>query len=477
MKLSEGMEASVLQENNNAVTIAIPRHIFRAYDIRGLVKNALTPVVVKAIGGAIATEMIHQGEHHIVVARDGRLSSQSLSEELITGLQAAGCHVLDIGLVPTPLLYFATQVLPITFGVMVTASHNPGDYNGLKIVWQGKTLSEEKLQRLYEIACKGEFTQGEGSYERQTLVEEYIAAIVDNVQLAKPLKVVVDCGNGAAGEVTPRVLRRLGCEVVPLYCEIDGRFPHHHPDPGHINNLQDLIERVQQEKAHVGIALDGDGDRLGVVTDEGTIIWPDRQMMLYAEDVLAKHHGATVLFDVKCSEHLPIIIKKAGGKPLMWKTGHSFIKQKMIETGALLAGEMSGHIFFKEGWFGFDDAIYSAARLLAILSRETVSCEVVFRRFPDSVNTPEINIPMADDKKKKFVDAVIAAGDYFQGEIITMDGIRVNFSDGWGLLRCSNTTPCLVLRFEAKNKQALARIQQQFSAVMLQIEPDLVLPF
>ena len=465
------------QGTSNTVKMAIPRHIFRAYDIRGVVDAALNPDVMKTIGSAIGTELGHQDESCIVVARDGRLSSPTLSEALIEGLQAAGCNVFDIGLVPTPILYFATHVLPITSGVMVTASHNPGDHNGLKIVWQGETLSEAGIQRLYTVARSGNFIHGMGKYERQTIVEEYLAAIVDKVQLAKRLKVVVDCGNGAASEVAPRMLGRLGCDVIPLYCEIDGRFPHHHPNPGDVDNLQALIKAVQQEKAHVGLAFDGDGDRLGVVTNAGTIIWPDRQMMLYAEDVLKTHKGRTVLFDVKCSEHLPAVIEKAGGVPLMWKTGHSLIKQKMRETGAVLAGEMSGHIFFNDDWFGFDDALYTAARLLKILSQNVDSCEAIFKRFPDGVVTPEINIPMEDDKKKTFVEAVLASAHTFQGEVITIDGMRVNFSDGWGLLRCSNTSPSVVLRFEARSNGALKRIQEQFRTAMLNVAPDLVLPF
>lgn len=470
-------EALVPQENIKMMVETVPRELFRAYDIRGLVSSALTPKVMKIIARAVATELIRQGEHQVIVARDGRLSSPLLSRVLKEGLMEGGCDVFDIGLVPTPILYFATQVLPITSGIVVTASHNPGDYNGLKIVCGGETLTEKQIESIYEVALRGEFTCGKGSYTCQTIVEEYIAAIRDKVKIGKTLKVVVDCGSGAASEVAPRLFRKLGCEVVPLYCDMNGNFPHHHPDPSNINNMHPLVEAVKKEKAQVGLAFDGDGDRLGVVTDAGTIVWPDRQMMLYAENVLKTNKGATVLFDVKCSQHLPQVIKKAGGEPLMWKTGHALIKKKMRETGALLAGEMSGHIFFKDRWFGFDDALYSGARLLEILSQETMSCEEIFNRFPHSINTPEINVPMADDKKKKFMEAVLAKAEDFGGELITLDGLRVHFSEGWGLIRQSNTTPNLVLRFEANSEEALKAIQTIFRRVLLRVEPDLALPF
>lgn len=451
--------------------------IFRAYDIRGVVGEHLNSEVIYAIGRAIGSFAKECGEKTLIIGRDGRLSGPQLITALAQGLQASGCDVIDIGVVPTSVLYFATCNLTTSSGIMLTGSHNPAAYNGLKIVVQGETLAEGAISQLYERIQKNNFAHGQGTYETVEVVSAYIKRITQDVQLKRKLRVVVDCGNGVAGLVAPKLLRALGCEVVELFCEVDGRFPNHHPDPSLLENLHDLINAVKAQNADVGLAFDGDGDRLGVVTDRGEVIWPDRQMMLYATDVLKRVPGAEIIYDVKCTRHLAAVIKQQGGRPLMWKTGHSLVKAKLRETGAPLAGEMSGHIFFKERWYGFDDGLYTAARLLEILAADTRSCDEIFADLPDSVNTPELKIMLPEERKFAFMEALQARAAFSVGTVTTIDGIRVDFDYGFGLVRLSNTTPCLVLRFEADSAENLKYIQDIFRTQLLAVDPNLVLPF
>ncbi|HKK13979.1 MAG TPA: phosphomannomutase/phosphoglucomutase [Gammaproteobacteria bacterium] len=451
--------------------------IFRAYDIRGLVESNFTPAVVYEIGRAIGSEAYEQGQQTVIVGRDGRLSGPALADALIRGLQASGRDVIDIGQVPTPVLYFAAHTLDSMSGVMITGSHNPPEYNGMKIVLAGETLAGERIQALYQRIADGQLLSGDGTLRTGDVAADYTARITKDVHLERPLKVAVDCGNGVAGALAPDLLRALGCEVSELYCEVDGHFPNHHPDPSKTANLEDLIAQVTRQGADLGLAFDGDGDRLGVVDGKGRIIWPDRLMMLFAADILARNPGGRIIYDVKCSRHLDRIIADNGGDPEMWKTGHSLIKARMKQTGALLAGEMSGHLFFKERWYGFDDALYSAARLLEILARDPRSSDQVFAELPDSVNTPELNVAMEEGEPHRYMERLAAEADFEGATVSTIDGLRADFPDGWGLVRASNTTPCLVLRFEADNATALRRIQRSFRDAMLAVEPALELPF
>ncbi len=451
--------------------------IFRAYDIRGIVNQSLTPEAVYEIGRAIGSEARARGQQSVIVARDGRLSGLELQDSLVRGLRASGVNAKDIGMAPTPVLYFAAHTLDTRSGVMLTGSHNPPEYNGMKVVLAGETLSGPGIQRLRERIENGELDSGSGGYEKIDVAEAYIEHIYKDIQLARPMKAVIDCGNGVAGAIAPELLQRIGCQVVPLYCDVDGRFPNHHPDPSRPENLDDLIRAVREQGADIGLAFDGDGDRLGVVTSEGEIVWPDRLLMLFAMDVLGRNPGAEIIYDVKCSRHLAKIIRDFGGSPEMWKTGHSFMKARMKETGALLAGEMSGHVFFKERWFGFDDALYAAARLLEVLSNDHRSSSRVFAALPGGVSTPELNLPLAEGAPQRFMDGFLANAQFADAEVTTIDGLRADFPDGWGLVRASNTTPCLVLRFEADDQEALMRIQDQFRQAMLATDPGLTLPF
>ncbi len=451
--------------------------IFRAYDIRGIVDQTLTARAVELIGRAIGSEALQRGRNTVVVGRDGRLSGPTLSSALIRGIISTGCDVKDIGCVPTPVLYFATYYLDTQTGVIVTGSHNPPDYNGLKIVIDGETLSGESIQSLRERIEAASFISGQGTVESVNIVPDYIERIRDDVKLERPLKVVIDCGNGVGGKVAPQLFRSIGCEVTELFCEVDGNFPNHHPDPSKAENLKDLIAAVQAQQADVGLAFDGDGDRLGVVTADGRIIWPDRVLMLYAIDILDRNPGGLIIYDVKCTRFLDSIIQEHGGTPLMWKTGHSFIKAKIRETGALLAGEMSGHIFINERWYGFDDGLYAGVRLLEILARDARSSSEVFAELPDSVNTPELNVAMQEGEPPVFMQRLLENAHFEGATVSTIDGLRADFDDGWGLVRSSNTTPVLVLRFEADDDAALARIMDEFRRVMLQAEPGLQLPF
>lgn len=453
--------------------------IFRAYDIRGIAGKTLTKELVYDIGLALGTQAKEHGCKKIVVGRDGRTSSPALAEALAKGLIATGLDVLDIGMVPTPVLYFVARHTEGRSGVMVTGSHNPADYNGLKMVINGETLAGERIQQLKACIDHQAYAADKpGSIEQNShFSNEYIGLISEDVRIARPMSVVLDCGNGVAGELGPKLLKTLGCEVTELFCDIDGSFPHHHPDPSNPKNLSELIATVKHYKADIGIAFDGDGDRLGVVDSSGKIIWPDRQMMLFAKDVLAGKPGSEIIYDVKCSRHLTDQIAKFGGRPTMWKTGHSMMKAKLRETGARLAGEMSGHIYFNDRWFGFDDALYAAARLIEILSRDTRSSAEVFADFPDSINTPELNIALEEGENFAFIDSLLATAEFTDGKIINIDGLRVDFPNGWGLVRASNTTPSLVVRFEADSEAAMSNIQEQFRPLMKKIKPGIVLPF
>jgi len=455
----------------------VSKEIFRAYDIRGVVDETLTSDAVYTLGRAIGSQIREQNENNVLVARDGRLSGPTLIAALKQGLVESGCEVIDLGAVPTPLLYFATNVLSATSGVMLTGSHNPVNHNGLKIVIKGQTLAEQEIYALYDRIQAQNFITGTGSSKSHDIIPAYIKYICQDVKLTRPLRVVVDAGNGIMGAVAPQLLQALGCDVIPLFCEVDGNFPNHHPDPSVPENLQDLIQAVQQHKADVGLAFDGDGDRLGVVTNEGEIIWPDRQLMLYAIDVLKRQPGAQIIFDVKCSSHLPQVIAQHGGQPLMWKTGHSLVKAKLKEIGAPLAGEMSGHIFFKERWFGFDDGLYTAARLLEILAIDMRSSNAVFAALPNSVNTPELKLMLPDERKFLFMAEFQKTASFLAAKVTTIDGLRADFPFGFGLVRCSNTTPCLVLRFEADNAENLKIIQMNFREQLLKLDRGLILPF
>nr|WP_286948884.1 phosphomannomutase/phosphoglucomutase [Pseudomonas sp. UBA6718] len=455
----------------------LPASIFRAYDIRGVVGDTLTPEAAYWIGRAIGSESLAQGEPNVAVGRDGRLSGPQLVQQLIQGLLDCGCQVTDIGMVPTPVLYFATNVLEGKSGVMLTGSHNPPDYNGFKIVIAGDTQANEQIQALKTRIDNNDLASGVGSVEQIDILDRYFKQIRDDIAMAKPIKVVVDCGNGVAGVIAPRLIEALGCSVIPLFCEVDGNFPNHHPDPGKPENLEDLIARVKAEGADLGLAFDGDGDRVGVVTNTGTIVYPDRLMMLFAKDVVSRNPGADIIYDVKCTRRLGALISGYGGRPVMWKTGHSLIKKKMKETGALLAGEMSGHVFFKERWFGFDDGIYSAARLLEILSQDRRDAEHVFSAFPLDISTPEINVTVTDESKFRLIDRLQRDGVWGEANLTTLDGVRVDYPKGWGLVRASNTTPVLVLRFEAETEDELARIKEVFRAQLYNVAPDLTLPF
>jgi phosphomannomutase/phosphoglucomutase len=461
------------------VELAVDRSIFRAYDIRGVLGKTLTAGVARQIGRAIGSEAQQRGLKEIVVGRDGRLSGPELSAALIEGLRATGCNVIDIGAVPTPVLYFATYHLNAGSGVMVTGSHNPPDYNGFKIVLGGETLAEQAIVDLYARISENRLASGSGGLQTMDVVPDYIERITGDVLIERKLKVVVDCGNGIPGAVAPAVLEGIGCEVQPLYCDVDGNFPNHHPDPSDPHNLQDLILSVKQMQADVGLAFDGDGDRLGVVTANGEVIFPDRTLMLFARDVLMRNPGATIIYDVKCTGKLQPWILQAGGSPIMWKTGHSLIKSKMRETDAELAGEMSGHFFFRERWYGFDDGIYAAARLMEILAAdpEGRAPQEIFDGLPKGVSTPELKIEMPEGEHYRFIEKFKEKASFEGARVTTIDGVRADWPDGWGLVRASNTTPVLVLRFDADTDVALARIQDTFRKQLRALDANLKLPF
>ncbi|MET0231046.1 MAG: phosphomannomutase/phosphoglucomutase, partial [Rhodanobacteraceae bacterium] len=442
----------------------IDRSIFRAYDIRGVVGETLTPAVARALGRAIGSEGRSRGLKEIVVGRDGRLSGPDMAGSLIEGLRSTGMDVIDLGAVPTPLVYFGCYHLNTGSGVSVTGSHNPPDYNGFKIVLGGETLSEDSIQALYARIAENRFVDGNGGLQSIDIANDYLHRIANDIQVERKLKVVVDCGNGIPGAIAPKVLEAIGCEIEQLYCDVDGTFPNHHPDPSDLHNLQDLILSVKQLNADIGLAFDGDGDRLGVVTKSGEVIFPDRLLMLFAIDILTRNPGATIIYDVKCTGHLQPLILQHGGSPLMWRTGHSLIKAKMKETDAALAGEMSGHFFFGERWYGFDDGIYAAARLLDIIGSDPDGrdAQKIFDTLPKGVSTPELKIPMREGEHYRFIEAFRQRAKFDGARLTTIDGVRADYPDGWGLVRCSNTTPSLVLRFDADDQAALTRIQDVF---------------
>jgi phosphomannomutase/phosphoglucomutase len=442
--------------------------IFKAYDIRGIVRTALTADTVALIGRALGSEAAARGVKAIVIGRDGRLSGPELARALAKGITASGIDVIDIGRVPTPMTYFAAHELGTDSCVSVTGSHNPPEYNGLKMVLGGQTLYGEMIQDLRRRIADNDFREGRGMVHHASVRQAYIDRIVGDVKLARPMKIVVDCGNGVAGSVAPDLLRRMGCRVKELFCDVNGNFPNHHPDPSKPENLLDLQRAVRETGAELGLAFDGDGDRLGVVTRDGEIIFPDRQLMLFAADVLSRNPGAEIIYDVKCSRWVAESIRHQGGRPLMWNTGHALIKTKLKETGAPLAGEMSGHMFFKERWFGFDDALYTAARLLEIVSRWEDS-NWPLKNLPNAISTPELNIKMQEGEPHALVAKLRQAGRKLlpgARELITIDGVRAEYADGFGLARASNTTPVVVLRFEADNQAALVRIQNEFKAAL-----------
>ena len=464
-----------------------PDHIFKLYDIRGIVKTALTPTMAERIGRALGAEARAQDIGEFVVGRDGRVSGPQLADALIRGLLKSGCDVVDIGLVPTPVLYFAAMQCRSGSGVMVTASHNPAEYNGLKMMIGGVALSGDRIQTLKQRVIEtvpdddSDDDAAAGKPHHHDALSAYQQKLAGDIRLAKPLKVVIDCGNGAAGVVSPDVFRAIGCDVIELFCEVDGTFPNHHPDPSRPENLHDLIDAVRTHNADFGMAFDGDGDRLGVVSDNGDIIWADRLMLLFVEDILAQHPGAEIIFDVKCSRMLPRAIKAGGGIATMCKTGHSFIKNKLRDSGAVFAGEMSGHLFFNDRWGGFDDGIYAGARLCELLAADHRTPGAVFAALPDTVNTPELRLEMKEGEPHALVAELVAAvgrdGRFDDAVVSHLDGLRVDFQNGFGLIRASNTTPAVIMRFEADTQRQLETIQSRFRELLQSVRKDLGLPF
>ena len=462
---------------NSLTMLPLSQSIFKAYDIRGIVGKTLDIGIARQIGQAFGTAARIKGEQTVVIGRDGRLSGPDLAQALASGLQRAGLDVIDLGVVATPMLYFATHVLEAQSGIMVTGSHNPPDYNGFKMVLAGEAIYGDTIQSLYHTILKNDFASGNGSYRTHDIKEAYLQRIVSDVKLARPLKIAVDCGNGVAGAFAGDLYRALGCDVTELFCEVDGNFPNHHPDPAHPENLQDLIGCLRKGDAEIGLAFDGDGDRLGVVTRDGQIIYPDRQLMLFAQDVLTRHPGKEILYDVKCTRHMASWVRRHGGVPLMWKTGHSLVKAKLRETGAPLGGEMSGHIFFKDRWYGFDDGLYAGARLLELLS-QVENPSAVLNALPQSASTPELHLKLEEGESFELIGRLQKEARFAEAEaIVTIDGVRVEYADGFGLARASNTTPVVVMRFEGETPEALRRIQEAFRRAILAVKPDAKLPF
>lgn len=469
--------AELLMSNASSPEVDVAESIFRAYDIRGVVGETLSSPVAELLGRALATLVREQGGSKVAVANDARLSSPDLSAALTRGLVAGGCDVLDVGQAPTPLLYFAMQARATHAGVMVTGSHNPPKYNGFKVVIGERVLDGDDLLALRDRMLAGRFSQGQGAVERVDLVGEYAEAVMNEVQLARPLKVVVDAGNGVAGDLMIATLEMLGCEVVPLFCEPDGNFPNHHPDPSQPENLASLMLEVQAQEADIGFAFDGDGDRLGVVDNTGSNIWPDTIVMLLASDILGRHPGVDILYDVKSSRHLASFILGHGGRPIMWKSGHSRMRAKMLETGALLGGEFSGHLYVKERWYAFDDAIYAAARVLEILALDPRPSSELFAELPSSPSTPEYQLMLEEGQSRELMRAVDANKVFDDARLVELDGLRVEFANGWGLIRPSNTTPSLTFRFEADSEGALEEIKARFRDLLGRVAPDMQAPF
>ncbi|MFL9903792.1 phosphomannomutase/phosphoglucomutase [Paraburkholderia fungorum] len=463
----------------------ISKSIFKAYDIRGVIGKTLDADAARSIGRAFGSEVRAQGGDAVVVARDGRLSGPELVQALSDGLRAAGVDVVNVGMVPTPVGYFAASVpLQLDGGerrvdscIVVTGSHNPPDYNGFKMVLRSAAIYGEQILALHQRIVDENFSEGSGTYTEYDIADAYLDRITSDVKLARPIKIVVDTGNGVAGGLAPKLFKKLGCELVELFTEIDGNFPNHHPDPAHPENLLDVIRALKETDAEIGFAFDGDGDRLGVVTKDGQIIYPDRQLMLFAEEVLSRNKGAQIIYDVKCTRNLAKWIKDKGGEPLMWKTGHSLVKAKLRETGAPLAGEMSGHVFFKDRWYGFDDGLYTGARLLEILTRVADPSKLL-NSLPNSNSTPELQLKLEEGENFELI-ARLQQNAKFTGadDVVKIDGLRVEYPDGFGLARSSNTTPVVVMRFEADSDEALRRIQEDFRRVIMAEKPDAKLPF
>jgi phosphomannomutase/phosphoglucomutase len=455
----------------------LPAEIFRAYDIRGIVGQTLTAEVVRAVGMALGSLGRERGAPVFAVGRDGRSSGPGLAAALVEGLTAAGADAIELGMVPTPVAYFAAHHFGCHSAVAVTGSHNPPEYNGLKMVIAGNTLSGDEIQNLKLLAEKEVQLKKAGKQTAREILDAYVDRIAGDVRLARPFRIAIDCGNGVAGIIAPQLYRRLGCEVTELFCEVDGTFPNHHPDPSRPENLKALIESVREQKLDLGLAFDGDGDRLGVVTPNGRIIYPDRQLMLYAKDVLSRNPGAEIIYDVKCTRRLATWIEQHGGRPVIWKTGHSLIKAKLKESGAPLAGEMSGHIFFKERWYGFDDALYCGARLLEILSKEK-DPTAALETLPDSPSTPELNWRLTEGEPHALIAKLQAMQGFKKAtRVLTIDGVRAEYADGFGLARASNTSPVIVLRFEGDTPDALERIKTEFRNVLQPLKPGAPLPF
>ncbi len=480
-----GMSEKPNRNNQTAVTVSLsddlpplPEEIFRAYDIRGIAHEQISEDIAELIGKSIGTTTLVAGDNSIFVARDGRLHSEDLSLALIQGILSTGCNVINLGVVPTPLLYFATCELPQTkSGVMVTASHNPAQYNGFKMVINGTTLFDDAVQAIKQRIEQQDFYLGDGEASNISITDAYVTRILSDVALSGSVKLVIDAGNGVTGDVAPLLFEKMGCDVERLYCDIDGHFPNHPPDPTIADNLKDLITRVKLSDADLGIALDGDGDRVVVVTPKGKIIWPDRMLMLFAKDIITRNPGTNVIFDVKSTRALNDLVSDYGGNPIMWKSGHSHMKNKMLETGALVGGELSGHIFIKDRWYGFDDGMYAAARLLEIMTLRDQNIDALFESFQTMPSTPEILIPIAETMKFKVIKRLAMQGNFENGTLITIDGLRVDFPKGWGLVRASNTSAALTVRFEAENEKIIEQLKQLFRRELLKIDNSLKLPF
>jgi len=458
-------------------SLPIPTAIFRAYDIRGIVDEQLNATSVLQISRAIGSEALAQGIDTLLVGCDGRLSSPELSEAVISGILSTGCNVINLGQVPTPLLYFAAHTTSCASGVMLTASHNPANYNGLKIVFERMSLAAQQIQSLHTRILDNQITSGTGRYSEIEIKTAYITDVCSRIKLQRRLKIVVDCGNAVAGDVAPELFTALGCEVIPLFCEVDGNFPNHHPDPTVPTNLRSLLDKVEATNADLGIAFDGDADRLGIVTNNSEVVDADRILMLLVQNIAPLYPGSSIVFDVKCSRGLPALIEELGCVPVMQRSGHSFMKQKMAESGAPLGGEFAAHIFIKDRWFGFDDGMYAAARIVEILCDQTLPASSVFARFPHKPCTPEIAIPVPDERKFAVMETLIGLANFPDAHLNTIDGLRVEFADGWGLVRASNTSPALLLRFEADSEHTLTAIQAKFKALLREADKSIELNF
>ena len=451
--------------------------IFRAYDIRGIADETLTEEVIFHIGKAIGSHVLSEGRTSILTARDGRISGPRLLDQFQKGVISSGCNVVDIGELPTPLLYFSTFRTNISDGVMLTGSHNPKNYNGLKIVINRQSMTSEKIKKIKLMIEEDNYINGLGQITSLSVKEDYLKEIKEKIKIDSKIKVCLDCGNGVGGVIAPQAFKLLGLEVIELYSEVNGNFPNHHPDPSDPKNLEDLQKKVLETNSDLGIALDGDGDRVGLIDNKGNIIFPDVFMMLLAEDLLRKNSKGSIVFDVKCSANLEKIIKDFNGTPIMSRTGHSYIKSKIVETNALLGGEMSGHIFFNDDWYGFDDAIYSALRMIEVLSKRKLTTHEVFNTYPKHFSTPEINLKISEQNKFKIVDEIKLLMKSSEYDLIDIDGIRLQNENSWGLVRASNTSPNLVLRFEGKTENDLLEIKNYFKEILSKIETDLQLDF